>query len=79
MNLLAYIVRKALTAIPLVLGVTLISFFLMVYHGPDRTYLSAGKNPTEQQLAEIRHQLGYDRPFSGALYRLSGQIGRAHV
>ncbi len=74
MNLLAYIVRKALTAIPLVLGVTLISFFLMVYHGPDRTYLSAGKNPTEQQLAEIRHQLGYDRPFLARYIDFLGEL-----
>jgi peptide/nickel transport system permease protein len=45
------------------LGVTFISFLLMVYFGPDQTYQLLGKNPTPEQIAEIRHQLGYDRPF----------------
>jgi peptide/nickel transport system permease protein len=43
--------------------VTLISFVLMVYFGPDKTYELLGKNPTQQQIDEIRHQLGYDQPF----------------
>jgi len=47
----------------MVLGVTLISFMLMVYFGPDKTYELVGKNPTAEQIAEVRHALGYDRPF----------------
>jgi len=58
-----YILRKTLTAASLLLGVTFISFLLMVHFGPDRTFESLGKNPTAQQIAEVRHQLGYDRPF----------------
>jgi peptide/nickel transport system permease protein len=45
------------------LGVTFISFLLMVYFGPDKTYELLGKNPTEEQIREVRHELGYDRPF----------------
>ena len=45
MELLQYTVRKLITGIPLVLGVTLISFTLMVYFGPDKTYELLGKNP----------------------------------
>lgn len=55
--------RKLIGGIPLVLGVTLISFVLMVYFGPDKTYELLGKNPTPEQIAEIRAELGYDRPF----------------
>jgi peptide/nickel transport system permease protein len=58
-----YILRKLLTAASLLLGVTFISFLLMVYFGPDRTFESLGKNPTAAQIEEVRHQLGYDRPF----------------
>ncbi|NNF67558.1 MAG: ABC transporter permease, partial [Gammaproteobacteria bacterium] len=47
-----------------VLGVTFISFLLMVYYGPDKTYELLGKNPTAEQIEEVRHQLGYDRPFA---------------
>jgi peptide/nickel transport system permease protein len=59
-----YALRKLLAGIPLVLGVTLVSFALMVYFGPDRTYELLGKNPTAEQIAEVRSTLGYDRPFA---------------
>lgn len=63
MELLQYMLRKILGGIPLVLGVTLVSFALMVYFGPDMTYQLLGKNPTPQQIIEVRHQLGYDQSF----------------
>ncbi len=63
MEMLQYALRKVLTGIPLILGVTFLSFLLMVYFGPDKTYDLIGKNATPEQIAEIRHQLGYDRPF----------------
>ena len=58
-----YIGRKLLSAIPLLLGVTFISFLLMVYFGPDKTFELLGKNPSNEQINEVRHQLGYDQPF----------------
>jgi len=63
METLQYIIRKLITGIPLLLGVTFISFLLMVYFGPDKTYELLGKNATQEQIDEIRHQLGYDQPF----------------
>ena len=63
MTLAQYIRLKLLSGIPLLIGVTLISFLLMVYFGPDKTYELLGKNPTAQQISEVRTQLGYDRPF----------------
>lgn len=63
MELLQYTVRKLVSGIPLILGVTFISFVLMVYFGPDKTYELLGKNPTPEQIAEVRAELGYDRPF----------------
>lgn len=57
--------------IPLILGVTFISFLLMVYFGPDLTYDKLGKNPTEQEIKEVRHELGYDQPF---LTRYGGYV-----
>jgi len=63
MEILQYTLRKLITGIPLILGVTLISFVLMVYFGPDKTYDLLGKNPSAEQITEIRHQLGYDKPF----------------
>ncbi len=63
MELLQYAIRKLVSGIPLILGVTFISFVLMVYFGPDKTYELLGKNPTQEQIEQVRHQLGYDRPF----------------
>ncbi|MFQ5634628.1 MAG: ABC transporter permease [Gammaproteobacteria bacterium] len=63
MEILQYSIRKLISGIPLVLGVTFISFLLMVYFGPDKTFELLGKNPTAQEIAEMRQQLGYDRPF----------------
>ncbi len=58
-----YIGRKLLSGIPLLLGVTFISFLLMVYFGPDKTFELLGKNPSSEQISKVREQLGYDRPF----------------
>lgn len=63
MGLLKFAVRKILGGIPLILGVTFISFLLMVYFGPDKTSDFLGKNPTPEQIISVRAQLGYDKPF----------------
>jgi len=63
MEVLQYSLRKFVAGIPLVLGVTLISFLLIVYFGPDQTYELLGKNPTPEAIAELRAELGYDKPF----------------
>jgi peptide/nickel transport system permease protein len=59
-----YLLRKAFHSLLLILGVTFVSFLLMVWFGPDQTYTQLGKNPTEQQIEQLRQQLGYDRPFT---------------
>lgn len=63
MELLSYALRKLIGGIPLILGVTFISFVLMVYFGPDKTFELLSKNPTEAEIAQVRAQLGYDQPF----------------
>jgi len=62
-ELFSYSLRKLATGIPLIIGVTLVSFLLMVYFGPDKTFELVGKNPTQEQIDEIRAQLGYDQPM----------------
>ena len=58
------ILHKIIHGLLLILGVTFISFVLMVWFGPDQTYTLIGKNATASQIAEVRHQLGYDQPFT---------------
>jgi len=64
LDILKFALRKLLGGIPLIIGVTFISFLLMVYYGPDLTWEKLGKNPTAQEILEIRHELGYDQSFS---------------
>lgn len=63
METLRYALRKFLYSIPLLFGVTLISFTLMVYFGPEMTDSILGKGATEEQRLEIRKELGYDKSF----------------
>ena len=58
------ILHKIIHGLLLILGVTFISFLLMIWFGPDQTYTLIGKNATAGQIAEVRHQLGYDQPFA---------------
>ena len=74
MEILQYALRKLLAGLPLILGVTLVSFALMVYFGPDLTYQLLGKNPTPEQILEVRHQLGYDQPFLQRYMQFVGEI-----
>lgn len=55
--------RRAAGLLPLLFGVTLISFSLTVHFGPDQTWQLLGKNPTEAEIEQVRRELGYDRPF----------------
>jgi peptide/nickel transport system permease protein len=64
-----YALRKLAHGGLLILGVTLISFSLMVWFGPDQTYTLIGKNASAEQIAEMREQLGYDQPFVGRYVR----------
>jgi len=73
-EILQYALRKLLAGLPLILGVTLVSFALMVYFGPDLTYQLLGKNPTPEQILEVRHQLGYDQPFLQRYMQFLGEI-----
>ncbi|HET6565052.1 MAG TPA: ABC transporter permease [Xanthomonadales bacterium] len=66
--------RKLLQSLLLVLGVTFVSFLLMVWYGPDQTYVLIGKNAGPEQIAEVRHQLGYDRPFLLRYGQYLGQL-----
>ena len=58
-----FLLRKLAHSLLLIIGVTLVSFLLMVYFGPDQTYNLLGKSSSAAQIAEIHQQLGYDRPF----------------
>lgn len=58
-----YTIRRLLYAIPIMIGVTLVVFLLFNVVSGDPTAVLLGKHATPQQMAELRHELGLDRPL----------------
>ena len=60
--MLAYIIRRILLTIPIVLGVVILTFVLFRVVAPDPARQYAGKIVTEEGLAALRVKMGLDRP-----------------
>jgi peptide/nickel transport system permease protein len=58
----AYIARRLLLLVPVLLGVSLTSFGLLQLVPGDPAIILAGQEATEDTLAQIRHEYGLDRP-----------------
>ena len=58
----AYILRRILYSVPTVLGILLITFILFNLIPGDPSYGLAGKAASAETIAEIRHELGFDKP-----------------
>jgi len=70
----AYIVRRIWQMIPTMLGVVLLVFFLFNWVGGDPAYVLAGKISNQEQIDNIRRQLGVDQPYSVQLWIFIKQI-----
>ena len=60
--MLRFILRRTLSAIPSLFGLLIVTFLLIRIVPADPAAALAGDNATPQQIAEIRHQYGFDRP-----------------
>lgn len=58
--MLKYILRRTLYMIPILFGVTLITFILFNVVGGDPAAQAAGKYASAEQIARLRHELGLD-------------------
>lgn len=61
-----YIVRRLLQLIPILIGITLLSFALMQSSKTDAVdliYKDAGNVASEEVKEQIRQELGLDKPF----------------
>ncbi|HET7260851.1 MAG TPA: ABC transporter permease [Casimicrobiaceae bacterium] len=58
-----YIVRRLWQMIPTMLGVVLLVFVLFNWVGGDPAYVLAGKISSQEQIDNIRRQLGIDQPY----------------
>ena len=64
MNLWSYIIRRLLYTIPIILGVCLIIFAIFNLTGYDPAAQLLGKHATAKQVAEVRRELGLDKPLA---------------
>ena len=67
----AFLVRRTIGAILVCIAVTFIVFVIfIVVPGGDPAERIAGKNATPQNIVNIRHDWGFDRPFYVQYYRM---------
>src|SRR4030095_4632512 len=59
----AYIIRRVWQMVPTMLGVVLLVFVLFNTVGGDPAYVLAGKISNQEQIDNIRRQLGVDQPY----------------
>src|SRR4030095_1288478 len=59
----AYILRRVWQMVPTMLGVVLLVFILFNTVGGDPAYVLAGKISNQEQIDNIRRQLGVDQPY----------------
>lgn len=57
-----YVIRKLVSTIPIIFGIALIIFVLFNMVGGDPTYMMLGKHATAEQVANLRHEYGFDQP-----------------
>ena len=60
--MLNYIIRRVLYMIPILFGIALVVFLLFNVVGGDPVLIMVGKHASPQMIAELRHELGLDRP-----------------
>ena len=70
----AYIIRRVWQMIPTMLGVILLVFVLFNWVGGDPAYVLAGKISNQEQIDNIRRQLGVDQPMWVQLWIFVKQV-----
>src|SRR6202047_3565433 len=62
--MLTYITQRLLQAIPVLIGISVLSFLMLHLIPGDPVSVFAGDKPlTPERAAELRHQYGLDRPL----------------
>ncbi|MGD9109963.1 MAG: ABC transporter permease [Phycisphaerales bacterium] len=61
--MIAYIIRRLLYTVPIVLGVLLLTFSLFTLVGGDVSLEIAGKGATQETIEEIREEYGLNKPL----------------
>jgi peptide/nickel transport system permease protein len=76
---LGYVARRVLRSIPVLAGVTLISFFLMQIVPGDPASIIAGLGASEQEIERVRQELGLNEPLLVQLANWYGGLARGDL
>ncbi|PKP68404.1 MAG: glutathione ABC transporter permease GsiC [Alphaproteobacteria bacterium HGW-Alphaproteobacteria-4] len=79
-----YLIRRLIQAALILLGVSLVTFFLLYLLPADPVRQIAGRSATAQTVQNIREQLGLDQPFVVQYWRylsglVQGDLGRSYL
>jgi ABC-type microcin C transport system permease subunit YejB len=77
MHRINYILVRLLQMIPVALGITIILFFLLRAIPGDPAEIRLGIRATPEGVANLRQQMGLDKPNLDAVLDLLGDIGQA--
>ncbi|HEX9906350.1 MAG TPA: ABC transporter permease [Propylenella sp.] len=82
--MLAYLARRLLQSVLILLGITLVTFVLLYILPADPARQIAGRSATAETVANIRHQLGLDLPLYRQYWRYlanlaQGDLGRSYL
>ena len=72
--MLSFIIRRLLYAIPIIIGVALITFFLFHVAGGDPAIQLLGKHATIEEIERIRHEYGLDQPLHKQFFQYLWQM-----
>lgn len=80
----AYILRRLVQAVLILIGVSFVTFVLLYLVPADPARQIAGRSATAETVANIRHQLGLDQPFYVQYWRyftnmIQGDLGRSYL
>ena len=74
MNLADFIGRRLLQTVPVLIGISLVSFLLIILIPGDPARLVLGARATEDAVAALRHDWGLDRPMLAQYASYIGNI-----
>jgi len=79
-----YIIKRLLMLIPVLLGVSLLVFTIMSLTPGDPAQLILGENAPKEAIAQLRTEMGLDKPFFVQYFRfvinaIQGDFGRSYT
>ena len=84
MKYIRYIYSKLLSVIPVIFGVTLVSFFLIHFIPGDPVRIMLHGRATDEVVRQIYQDLGWDKPlitqyFEFLLNAMQGDLGKSYI